>query len=217
MDTLAKLKAQISDFETLAAKVGFDKASQQLGQQVGSLQSLVDSYMKRSSVNEQHYKATDADIKQLGSWYKANQEAIRGLVQRINRLCDDVESQTVTIKVEQAAPDILKQEFEKVMGMSVKQYVDRININAIKQAFAVSVKQANTASSNAQLYAGWMNQKLQSSMLTVLLWHCTTAVGITCLVGCMLLPGWFKLVSLVVLAIYAVVMVVSWIHIANKE
>lgn len=216
MATLTKLKAQISDFETLAAKVGFDKASQQLGQQVGSLQSLVDSYLKRSSVNEQHYKATDADIKQLGAWYKANQQAIRALVQRINHLCDDIENQTITIKVEKAAPTILKQEFEKIMGVSVKQYVDQINIEAIKQALSIPVNQANTASSNAQLYAGWMNQKLQSSMLTILLWLCTTVVGVICTVGCMLLPGWFKLITLVVLAVYAVVMVISWIHITNK-
>ena len=216
MVTLTKLKAQISDFETLAAKVGFDKASQQLGQQVGSLQSLVDSYLKRSSVNEQHYKATDADIKQLGAWYKANQQAIRALVQRINHLCDDIENQTITIKVEKAAPTILKQEFEKIMGVSVKQYVDQINIEAIKQALSIPVNQANTASSNAQLYAGWMNQKLQSSMLTILLWLCTTVVGVICTVGCMLLPGWFKLITLVVLAVYAVVMVISWIHITNK-
>ena len=102
------------------------------------------------------------------------------------------------------------------MGVSVKQYVDQINIEAIKQALSIPVNQANTASSNAQLYAGWMNQKLQSSMLTILLWLCTTVVGVICTVGCMLLPGWFKLITLVVLAVYAVVMVISWIHITNK-
>lgn len=207
------MKDQLSNFQQIAVKAGYNEAGKSLGQQVDAMQRLVDSYLKRSSAQEQHYKATDADIKQLGSWFTQNQQAISKVCNNINNLCSDIEHMTVTIKVEKAAPNILKKEFEKIAGMSTAAFIKTINIQALNHVLNSKVSQATQANANTQLAAAWVNQGLivfRESLLLIVAWLIMTVITITASISSLFLPGALKGLSFVIIAIYLVVILLSW-------
>ncbi|WHO86605.1 hypothetical protein [Limosilactobacillus oris] len=227
-DSITKLKDLLSDYQTLAAKVGSDQATKQYGQQVKALQNIVDSYMKRSSSQEQHFKATTADIQQLGQWYNSNQQAIKVLIQRINALCSDIENHTVTIETTKLAPEMLKEAFEDLTKMSVAQYVDHINYKNYTDVLKLSVQTASQASTSAKLYASVSKQFLttfQKGIFWLMIWGAALLLSNLLVMGTLMLPGIWKGLSIVVLAISITVFIFTWKHtsdlidqvIQNKE
>lgn len=207
------MKDQLSNFQQIAVKAGYDDAVKSLGQQVDAMQRLVDSYLKRSSVQEQHYKATDADVKQLGSWFSQNQASISQICHNINNLCTDIEHMTVKIQVEKAAPDILRKEFEKIAGMSTVAFIKSINVQALKQVLDSKIDQATQADANTQLTGAWVNQGLlvfRGSLLLIVSWLIMTVIAITIAVSSLFLPGVLKGISFIIIAIYLVIMLLSW-------
>lgn len=195
--------------------MGSDQATKQYGQQVKALQNIVDSYMKRSSTQEQHFKATTADIQQLGQWYNSNQQAIKVLIQRINSLCSDIENHTVTIETTKLAPQMIKEAFEDLTNMSVAQYLDHINYKNFTDALNLSVQTASQASLNAQLYAEVSEKFLstfQNGIFWLMIWGATLLLSNLLVMGTLMLPGIWKILSVFVLTISVVVFIFTWKH-----
>lgn len=171
--------------------------------------------MKRSSAQEQHFKATTADIQQLGQWYNANQQAIQLLIQRINALCSDIENHTVTVKTTKLAPELLKEAFEDLTNMNVAQYLDHINYKNYTNALKVSVQASSQESLNAKLYATLSKQYLltfQTGIFWLMIWGASLLLSNLLVMGTLLLPGAWKILSVLVLIMSVTVFIFTWKH-----
>ncbi len=209
------MKAHLSDFQAIAAQAGNDKATQEYGQQVSALQNLVDSYMAKSSETVQHVKATTADVKQLGQWYTENQKAIKALVMRINALCADIENHQIHVNINKEVPFLLKQAFEQLTDMSVAQYLDHINYKSYTDALNVSVEQSGQASNNAQLYASYCKEYLETfrkSLFWLMLWLPCLLVSNLLVMGTLLLPDAWKILSVLVTIVIIPAFILTWKH-----
>ncbi|MGE9969636.1 hypothetical protein, partial [Limosilactobacillus reuteri] len=213
--SLTNLKNLLSNYQTLAAKVGSDQATKQYGQQVKALQNIVDSYMQRTSTQEQHFKATTADIQQLGQWYNSNQQAIKVLIQRINSLCDDIENHTITIETTKLAPQMIKEAFEDLTSMNVAQYLDHINYKNFTNALNLSVEASSEASNNAKSYADISKQFLttfKTGITWLMIWGGVLLLSNLLIMGTLMLPGIWKGLSIFVLAISITAFTFTWKH-----
>lgn len=215
---LTNLKAHLTDFQAIAAKAGNDEATKAYGQQVTALQHLVDSYMSRSNETVQHVKATNADLKELGQWYTENQQAIKLLVQRINKLCSDIETHQIHVNINEQVPLLLKQAFEQLVGMNVGQYLDHINYQNYTKALNVAVQRSDNASANAQLFADYCKQYLESfrkGMYWLMLWLPCLLLSNLLVMGTLLLPGAWKVLSVLVTTVIVVASIFTWKHTDN--
>lgn len=171
--------------------------------------------MQRSSAQEQHFKATTADIQQLGQWYNSNQQAIKVLIQRINSLCSDIENHTVTIETTKLAPKMIKEAFEDLTEMSVAQYVDHINYKNYTDALNISVQTSSQASHDAQLYAEISKQFLstfQKGIFWLMIWGAALLLSNLLVMGTLMLPGIWKMLSVLVLVLSVTAFTFTWKH-----
>lgn len=216
---LTSLKSHLSDFQAIAAKAGNDEATKTYGQQVSALQNLVDSYMAKSSETVQHVKATTADVKQLGTWYTENQKAIKTLVMRINRLCSDIENHQIHVNINKQVPLLLKQAFEQLVGMNTAQYLDHINYKNYTSALNVAVQQSDNASANAQLYADYCKQSLETfrkGTYWLMLWLPCLMLSNLLVMGTLLLPSVWKVLSILVTIVIVATAIFTWRHVDSS-
>lgn len=166
----------------------------------------------------QHVKATNADLKELGQWYTENQQAIKLLVQRINKLCSDIETHQIHININKQVPFLLKQAFEQLVGMNVAQYLAHINYQNYTNALNVAVQRSDDASANAQLFADYCKQYLETfhkGLYWLMLWLPCLLLSNLLVMGTLLLPSTWKVLSVLVTAVIVVTSVFTWKHTNN--
>ena len=99
--------------------------------------------------------------------------------------------------------------------MSVAQYVDHINYKNYTDALNISVQTSSQASHDAQLYAEISKQFLstfQKGIFWLMIWGAALLLSNLLVMGTLMLPGIWKMLSVLVLVLSVTAFTFTWKH-----